>query len=52
MVTQVFRVVTGISARFGLLGGENSEFRKTLRFFDPGNHRCPSALIESVDVGW
>jgi hypothetical protein len=57
VVTQVFRAVTGISpkdiAKYGLLGGENSELRKlanavaggensevrkTLRFFDPGNH--------------
>lgn len=56
MVTQVFRAVTGISAKdiakYGLLGGENSELRKlansvaggensevrkTLRFLDPGN---------------
>jgi hypothetical protein len=56
VVTQVFHAVTGISAKdiakYGLLGGENSELRKlanavaggensevrkTLRFFDPGN---------------
>lgn len=56
VVTQVFRAVTGISgkdiAKYGLLGGENSElrkfanaiaggenseFRKELHFFDPGN---------------
>jgi hypothetical protein len=56
VVTQVFRAVTGVSAKdiakFGPLGGpnselrklantiaggENSEVRKTLRFFDPSN---------------
>jgi hypothetical protein len=56
LVTQVFRAVTGISpkdiAKYGILGGENSELRKLanaiaggensemgkgLKFFDPGN---------------
>jgi uncharacterized membrane-anchored protein YhcB (DUF1043 family) len=56
LVTQVFKAVSGISpkdiAKYGILGGENSElrklanaiaggensdFRKTLRFMDPSN---------------
>jgi hypothetical protein len=58
LVTQVFKAVTGISpkdiAKYGILGGENSElrklanaiaggeqgeFRKALRFMDPSNEK-------------